>query len=94
MEEQEPRACRVEVVLNFGWRCIVAISKDFFLLFRAEFGDLLCTDSSLRPSFEIDTHKLTMSGCAELITSVLFSTLSCLSYLSVHPVCEIVSVVA
>lgn len=57
VEEQEPRSCRVEAVLDLGWRRRVAISVTFSLPVRTVFGDPFCTDSSLRPSSEMDTHK-------------------------------------
>lgn len=57
VEEQDPRSCRVEAVLDLGWRRRVAISITFFPLVRTVFGDPFCTDSSLRPSSEMDTHK-------------------------------------
>lgn len=57
VEEQDPRSCRVEAVLDLGWRRKVAMSITSFALFRMLFGDPFCMDSSLRPSFEMDTHK-------------------------------------
>ena len=58
VEEQEPRSCRVAAVLPLGWRRRVAILVTFFpLLLCTVFGDPCSTDSSLRPSSEMDTHK-------------------------------------
>lgn len=57
VEEQEPRSCRVAAVRALGWRRRVAILIAFFPLLRTVFGDPFCTDSSLRPSSEMDTHK-------------------------------------
>lgn len=57
VEEQEPRSCRVAAALALGWRRRVAISIAFFPLLRTVSGDPFCTDSSLRPSSEMDTHK-------------------------------------
>lgn len=74
VEEQEPRSCRVEAALDLGWRRRVAMSIPFFPLLRTAFGDPFCTDSSLRPSSEMDTHKWTMSGSAELISNVFLSS--------------------
>lgn len=94
VEEQEPRSCRVEAVLDLGWRRRVAISSAFFLVVRTDFGDPFCTDSSLRPSSEMDTHKWTMSDSREQISNVFFCplalpNLNCLPYLyrppTVHP---------
>lgn len=57
VEEQEPRSCRAEAVLDLGCRRRVAILTVFLPLARTVFGDPFCTDSSLRPSSEMDTHK-------------------------------------
>ena len=93
VEEQEPRSCRVEDVLDLGWRRRVAMSIAFLPLLRSVFGDPLCTDSSLRPSFEMDTHKWTMSGSGKQIFFVLWLCPisivcpSCPVPLTVHPSC-------